>query len=210
MGKTIAVLGSGFNHIYPKENKELFKKIIENEGLIITEYSPETKPNLKTFPFRNRIIAGLSKAVLVVEAKYRSGSGVTARYALKQGKEVFCLPHTLEDKNGVGTNNLLKAGAKLITKPEEIGRYLNTKIINEKTIDKEVYQKEKSISKKIKKIEKEYQEIYKILLKGQIGVNQLAQKLKLPIATLNGYLTMMEIRGYIVSLPGNEVKIKEK
>ena len=149
-------------------------------------------------------------AVLVVEAKYRSGSGVTARYALKQGKEVFCLPHMLEDKNGVGTNNLLKAGAKLITNPEEIGRYLNTKIINEKAIDKKMCQKEKHISKKIKELEKEYQEIYKILLKGPISVNQLAQKLKLSISMLNGYLTMMEIKGYIESLPGNEVKIKEK
>lgn len=149
-------------------------------------------------------------AVLVVEAKYRSGSGVTAHYAIEQGKEVFCLPHNLEDKNGVGTNNLLKIGAKLITNPEEIGRHLNTKIINEKVIEKKEYHKEKSISKKIKELEKEYQEIYKILLEGAISVNQLAQKLNLPISTLNGYLTMMEIRGYIVSLPGNEVKIKEK
>lgn len=149
-------------------------------------------------------------AVLVVEAKYRSGSGVTARYALEQGKEVFCLPHNLEDKNGVGTNNLIKIGAKLITNPEEIGRHLNTKIINEKTIDRKKSKKEKSISKKIKELEKEYKEIYKILQEGAISVNQLAQKLNLPISTLNGYLTMMEIRGYIVSLPGNEVKIKEK
>lgn len=209
-GKTIAVLGSGFNHIYPKENENLFKEIIEKGGLIISEYPPNTKPNLKNFPFRNRIIAGLSIAVLVVEAKFRSGSSVTARYAFKQGKEVFCLPHTLEDKNGVGTNNLLKAGAKLITKPQEIGKYLNTKIVKEKNIDKEIAKPEKSIIIKVEELEEEYQSIYKILLNGPISVNGLAQKLNLPISTLNSYLTIMEIKGYITSLPGSEVKIKEK
>ena len=209
VGKTIAVMGSGFNYIYPKENEKLFKEIIEKKGLIISEYPPNTRPNLKTFPFRNRIIAGLSMAVLVVEAKFRSGSSVTARYAFKQGKQVFCLPHTLEDKNGVGTNNLLKAGAKLVTKPQEIGEYLNTKIVKEKNINKDRIKREKNVTIKVEKLEEEYQEIYKIILKGPISVNILAQKLNLPISTLNGYLTIMEIKGYITSLPGSEVKIKE-
>lgn len=209
-GKTIAVLGSGFNHIYPRENEELFKKIIEKGGLVISEYPPNTEPDLKVFPFRNRIIAGLSMAVLVVEAKFRSGSSVTARYAFKQGKEVFCLPHTLEDKNGVGTNNLLKVGAKLITKPQEIGEYLNTKIIDEKNINRKTTEIQNNTIPKVKELEKEYQEIYKILLKGKNNINMLTQKLNLPISTLNGYLTMMEIKGYIISLPGNEFKIKEE
>lgn len=210
VGKTIAVIGSGFNHIYPKENKELFKQIIQKGGLVISEYPPNTEPNLKTFPFRNRIIAGLSIAVLVVEAKFRSGSGITARYALKQGKKVFCLPHTLEDKNGVGTNNLLKAGAKLITSPEEISQYLNIQITEPNNINTKTTEKPKSNILEVEKLEKDYQAIYKILLKGPISVNQLAQKLNLKVSTLNGYLTIMEIKGYITSLPGNEVKIKEK
>lgn len=210
VGKTIAVMGSGFYNIFPKENETLFEEIIEKGGLIISEYPPNTKPNLKNFPFRNRIIAGLSMAVLVVEAKFRSGSSVTARYAFKEGKEVFCLPHPLEDKNGVGTNNLLKAGAKLITKPEEIGRYLDTKIIESKDTNKEIIKTEKENIFKLEEIEKDYQAIYKILLKGAISVNQLAQKLDMQVSTLNGYLTIMEIKGYITSLPANEVKIKEK
>lgn len=207
-GKTIAVMGSGFCNIYPRENENLFKEIIEKGGLIISEYPPDTKPNLKNFPFRNRIIAGLSMAVLVIEAKYRSGSNITARDALKQGKEVFCLPHSLEDKNGIGTNNLLKIGAKLITKPQEIGEYLNIEI-------KEVKIKKKKITEtknllKIEEIEEDYQEIYKILLKGPMNVDLLAQKLQLPVYKLNQHLTMMELKGYIVSLAGSQVKIKEK
>lgn len=210
VGKTIAVIGSGFYNIFPKENENLFKEIIEKGGLIISEYPPNTKPNLKNFPFRNRIIAGLSMAVLVVEAKFRSGSSVTARHAFKQGKEVFCLPHPLEDKNGVGTNNLLKAGAKLITKPEEIGKYLHTQIIEAKNRDEKIIKENKNNIFKLEEIEEEYELIYKILLNGPISVNQLAQKLNMHISILNVYITMMEIKGYIKTLPGNQVKIKEK
>lgn len=218
VGKTIAVMGSGFNNIFPKENENLFKEILEKGGLVISEYSPNTKPNLKNFPFRNRIIAGLSMAVLVVEAKFRSGSSITARYAFEQNKKVFCLPHSLEDINGVGTNNLLKAGAALITKPQEIGEFLNIKITDVKKINKKVANLKKNIVSKIEEVEKiekieeleeDYKIIYKALLNGQISVNALSNKLNIPISTLNGYLTIMEIKGYIESLPGNEVKIKE-
>lgn len=224
VGKTIAVMGSGFNNIFPKENESLFKEIIDKGGLVISEYSPSTKPNLKNFPFRNRIIAGLSMAVLVVEAKFRSGSSVTAQYAFKQQKPVFCLPHSLDDINGVGTNNLLKAGANLITKPQEIGEFLNIKIDNVKKVNKKVANLKKNVASKVEKIkdikdiesiekieelEDDYKIIYKVLLNGQMSVNALSNKLNLPISTLNGYLTIMEIKGYIESLPGNEVKIKE-
>ena len=233
VGKTIAVLGSGFNYIFPKENENLFKEIINKGGLVISEYPPNTKPNLKNFPFRNRIIAGLSMAVLVVEAKFRSGSSVTARYAFKEQKQVFCLPHSIEDINGVGTNNLLKAGAKLITKPQEIGEFLNIKISNVKKLNRKVNNLKKNVEsevknvknikymekikdtksikymKKIEELEEDYKIIYKVLLNGQMSINALSNKLNLPISTLNGYLTIMEIKGYIESLPGNEVKIKE-
>ena len=172
-------------------------------------------------------------AVLVVEAKFRSGSSVTARYAFKEQKQVFCLPHSLDDINGVGTNNLLKSGAKLITKPQEIGEFLNIKIDNVKKVNKKVANLKKNVASKVEKIkdikdikdikniesieniekieelEDDYKIIYKALLNGQMNVNALSNKLNLPISTLNGYLTIMEIKGYIESLPGNEVKIKE-
>lgn len=91
-GKTIAVLGSGFNNIYPKENIELFKEIIKNGGVVITEYPPDTKPIGSNFPLRNRIISGLSDGVVVIEATKKSGTLITVDYALEQGKEIFAVP----------------------------------------------------------------------------------------------------------------------
>lgn len=91
-GKTIAVLGSGFNNIYPKENIELLKEIIRTGGTIVTEYSPEVKPLATNFPLRNRIISGLSDGVIVVEARKKSGTLITVDYALEQGKEIFAVP----------------------------------------------------------------------------------------------------------------------
>lgn len=91
-GKTIAVLGSGFNNIYPKENIELLKEIIKTGGTVITEYSPDTKPIGTNFPLRNRIISGLSEGVIVIEARKKSGTLITVDYALEQGKEIFAVP----------------------------------------------------------------------------------------------------------------------
>lgn len=91
-GKTIAVLGSGFNNIYPKENIEIFKEIIKRGGAVITEYSPDTKPLANNFPNRNRIISGLAEGIIVVEARRRSGTLITVEYALEQGKDIFAVP----------------------------------------------------------------------------------------------------------------------
>lgn len=114
-GKTVAVLGSGFNHVYPKENMQLFNKILESGGAIITEYEPDTMPDGKNFPRRNRIISGLSKGVVVVEAAERSGSLITAELALEEGKEVFAVPGNINSLLSKGTNELIKDGAKLVT-----------------------------------------------------------------------------------------------
>ena len=119
-GKTIAVLGCGFNHVYPKENEELFNEIIDDGGCIVSQYSPDTDINLKEVPFRNRIISALSEGVLIVEARHRSGSGVTAKYAFEQNKKVFCLPNQIGVTTGVGTNNLIKKGAILVTNSNDI------------------------------------------------------------------------------------------
>lgn len=118
--KTIAVLGNGLDEIYPRDNINLAKQIIKSGGCIISEYPIGTKPEKLHFPQRNRIISGLSEGVLVIEAKEKSGSLITADFALEQGKEVFAVPGDVGKLTSVGTNNLIKQGAKLVTMYEEI------------------------------------------------------------------------------------------
>lgn len=117
---TIAILGSGLGHIYPAENKGLCKEIIKNGGAILTEYEPTAKPEKMHFPARNRLISGLSNGVIVVEAKEKSGTLITVDYALEQGKDVFIVPGNITSNNSYGTNELIKQGAKLVTKIEDI------------------------------------------------------------------------------------------
>ncbi len=120
IGKTIAVLGSGLDIMYPKENEELFNKIIDNGGLIISEFPMGTKPNKENFPKRNRIISGLSKGVIVIEAKKKSGTMITVNHALDQGRDVFVVPGNIDSINSTGTNELIKEGAKMVTSYKEV------------------------------------------------------------------------------------------
>lgn len=146
---TIAVLGAGFNYIYPTENLELMHRIIEKNGLIITECEKDVDFNPKKFAKRNRIISGLALCVLVIEAAYRSGTSVTVNYAKKQGKKVFALPGRLDLTNGIGVNNFIKEGAQMVTCVEEIiNEYLEFK--------NTILPKDK---KTIPKVKKEYKEI---------------------------------------------------
>lgn len=119
-GKTIAVIGSGLDNIYPKENIKLAEEIVNNGGAVISEYVVGTKPEKMNFPARNRIISGLSNGIVVIEAKKKSGTMITVDFALEQGKEVFAVPGNILSKNSEGTNELIKQGAKLVTKVEDI------------------------------------------------------------------------------------------
>lgn len=114
-GKTIAVIGNGIDTIYPKENINIANKILEKGGTIISEYPLGTKPEKMNFPARNRIISGISKSVIVVEAKEKSGTLLTVDFALEQGGDVYVVPGNINSINSIGTNELLKQGAKIIT-----------------------------------------------------------------------------------------------
>ena len=118
-GHTIAVLGCGIDRVYPLENKELMEKIAAT-GTIMTEYAPGTEPIGKNFPIRNRIISGLCQGTVVVEADQRSGSLITAKYALKQGRDIFAFPGKASDPNYTGTNMLIQNGASLVTCARDI------------------------------------------------------------------------------------------
>lgn len=119
-GKTIAILGNGLDMIYPKENIELANEIIRSGGAIISEYPCGTKPDKMNFPARNRIISGLSKGIIVIEAKEKSGTLITVDFALEQGRDVFVVPGNINSINSVGTNDLIKQGAKMVTSYEDI------------------------------------------------------------------------------------------
>lgn len=192
-GKTIAVLGGGFNHIFPRENKSLFNSILENNGAVISEYEENVEPSSSGFIQRNRIVSGLSKGILIIEAKYRSGTAITARFAENQGKKIFCIPHSLEQKEGIGTNRLIKNGASLVTEPQEILEKLDIpmekKDSNEKIIE-------------IVDIPKEYLPIYKYIKEKPINVDEICKKSKIEINKVNYLLTMLELEGYIKGLPG--------
>ena len=124
-GKTIAVVGNGLDIVYPKENEKLAQEIIKSGGAIISEYPIGSKPERFHFPARNRIISGLSNGVLVVEAKEKSGSLITADFAIEQGKEVFVVPGNINSLNSVGTNSLIKDGAILVSNYQEILQWLD-------------------------------------------------------------------------------------
>lgn len=192
-GNTIAVLGNGFNNIFPKENINLYRKIIESNGLIISEYPPNVKAKSEFFLERNRIVSGLSIGILVIEAAYRSGTSVTARIAKEQGKKIFVLPHEIGDIHGVGTNNLIRKGATLVTSTKEI-------------IKEYDFLKYKKISKKenlkieFKTIEEK--QVY-LLLKSKItNINIISDKLQLSINKINEILFMLELHGYIKKKKG--------
>ncbi|WP_066396090.1 DNA-processing protein DprA [Neobacillus mesonae] len=118
-GRTIGVIAGGLYHIYPKENINLASEMMQTQ-LVISEYPPDTKPERWHFPARNRIISGLSQGTFIIEAKRKSGSLITANYALNEGREVFSLPGSIFNPYSLGTNDLIQQGAKLITKAEDI------------------------------------------------------------------------------------------
>jgi DNA processing protein len=118
-GKTIGVIAGGFYHIYPHTNKNLAYEMMKNH-LLLSEYPPDTKPSRWQFPMRNRIISGISKGTLIVQAKKKSGSLITANFAVQEGREVFALPGNIFSPYSAGTNELIQQGAKLVSTPEDI------------------------------------------------------------------------------------------
>lgn len=135
-GKTIVVLGSGFSKIYPYQNKKLFENIIEKGGTVITPFSVETEPFAYNFPERNRIISGLSKAVLIVQAAEKSGAYITAKFALDQGREVCVVPGSIFDPLSVGCHNLIKDGAIIADSPAVVLESCSISLQNSSEIKK--------------------------------------------------------------------------
>ena len=193
-GKTIGVLGNGIDVIYPKNNRKLYEEM-SKENSIITEFPFTTQPLAFNFPQRNRIIAGISKGIIVIEAQEKSGSLITAHQGLDQGKDVFALPGNINSIFSGGTNKLIKDGAKPLLSIDDI--------------IEEIYElKEKVNNIKKNKINYEdYSEteaiIIRILEEEPVHSDMIAHKAGINISTLNGILTILELKGAIREISGN-------
>lgn len=191
---TIAVLGGGFNHIYPASNLNLSKRIIEN-GLLVSEYMPSFSAKNYTFIERNRIVAGLSKCILIPEAGEKSGALHTKNFAVDAGRDVFAIPGPITNPMSAGTNGIIKRGhGQCVTCPEDIFKYYE---IEQNPIKYE----------KMPQLSIDESLIYSVLLDGEIDFDTLQEKTNLDTKMLNSCLTSLQISGIIKKLPGNKYSL---
>jgi DNA processing protein len=186
-GKTIAVVASGFNHIYPKQNEDLFYRIIDNGGCIISEYPPDTEVDKQNFIKRNSIISGIAIGTLIVEAIKKCGSTNTGRETMKQNKPLFCIPGDVDSPLSEGTNQLISEGAYLVTTPYDI---LDT-------LEYEGYPYETSIELKEK-----LKKILQIVAYKPRTIDEIKRTTGLDSADLNEMLLMLEIDELIKKAAG--------
>jgi len=188
-GKTVAVLGSSLTKVYPARNKKLFREIIEN-GCVISEFSPLTVTHPSNFPIRNRIIAGLSMFTLVIEAKERSGSLITAMLALEEGRDVGAIPGNIDSENSLGTNTLIKNGANLILSPDDI-------------LELPYYKgKVKFVEEEIILSEKERKVLDLIPGDRMISIDELIEKAELGFGELFNILLQLTFKNLIIEFSG--------
>ncbi|TAM42768.1 DNA-protecting protein DprA [bacterium] len=195
-GRTVAVMGSGFSHIYPPENAGLSKKISEN-GAVISEFPMKTKPLAQNFPRRNRLISGLSLGVLVAEAARNSGALITADFALEQGREVFALPGRIDSLGSTGPNSLLKQGAKLVTCCEDILEELNLPFSPVVDHEREAAGRKLSSSK-------EEEMVYGCISREAITIDELMEKTSKPCGYLASLILKLQFKKLIRELPGKQ------
>lgn len=186
-GVTVAVLGSGLDIIYPPENRELFHEI-SKKGVVLSEFPPGTEPLPQNFPRRNRIISGLSQGVVVVEASNKSGSLITADLALEQGRDLFAVPGNIDRPQSKGTNNLIKKGAKIVTKVddilEELYLYKDADQNQEKFIYPELTKKEEKI-------------INLLQMEGELHINKIIEETGYRVEEVNTLLLKLELKGLV-------------
>ncbi len=187
--KTIGVIGSGFKFQYPNSNKNLYKKIEEGAGLIFTEYPYETPPLPHQFPQRNRIVTGMALGTVVAEARIKSGAMISARLTLEYGRELMCIPGLISNPNTEGVYYLLKNGASMVTKGEDILEALNWDIV----LDEKEAPKLNEIEKKI----------YDEIALGPKNMEDLSIILNIGINDLMVSLTSMELNALIKQAGGN-------
>ena len=189
-GFTTAVLGSGINCCYPKENLNLMKEII-SKGCVMSEYGLDVMPSRITFPMRNRIISSLSQGVLLVEAKVKSGSLITVDYALEYGKDIFAIPGDVLGRSNEGSNNIIRNGAKPVFHAkdilEEYSFYSNNENVVESRSEIILEEKEKIV--------------YSCISLIPVFIDEIAEKTGMTMNELQFMLTKLEIKGAVIQLP---------
>ena len=185
--RTIAVMPCGIDMIHPAYQKDLYEEILKNNGLIISELEGNHPPAAWTYPKRNRIVAGLSQATLVIEAAENSGTLITAKLTNENNRKLFAVPGPLTSKNSIGTAKLIKDGAEIVTSAEDILKFFNVNNFN----------KQKAGNASYKKLDNIEQRIFEQLNHEPLEVDSLARILNISVSELGKTLSLMEIKGIL-------------
>ncbi len=197
-GKTVAVLGSGLEKVYPAENKGLFHKIAAS-GAVISEFPLTAPPEGHNFPIRNRIISGMSLGTVVVEAGMRSGSLITARLAAEQNREVFAVPGSISSYKSTGTHNLIKQGAKLVEHAQDIIEELTMLLKGYDACEKTDL---KALKDRLPPLTADESLVLAALGPYPVHIDDLARQITLDIGKLSAILLQLELKGVVTQTPG--------
>jgi DNA processing protein len=201
-GDSVAVLGSGLNHIYPNQHKDLALRVSE-QGVLVSEFRPDVLPRAAFFPRRNRIISGLSLGVFVIEAAEKSGSLITARYANEQGREVFALPGSINNPQARGGNGLIKSGACLVQTSDDILQEINSAFDWIKIKQRDLFDAED---------EKEQLPFSELLanvgIEEATSVDILVQRTHIPVHDIMMQLLELELQGYVAVVSGGYIRTR--
>ncbi len=190
-GATVGVLGCGIDLVYPAENRQLYRQM-EEKAAIVSEFPPGTQPDASNFPRRNRIISGMSRGVLVVEAAEKSGSLITARFALEQGREVFAVPGNINFRASRGTNSLIKQGAKLVETVADIMGELPPESVN-----LPLWAQNQGFS-----FSADEEQMCRLLADKPLHIDELTVRSGLTVAAVSVMLLRLELQGAVMQIPG--------
>ncbi len=206
-GITTAVLGNGFDYIYPSQNRYLYKKI-EQSGLLITEFNPDRAPKAANFPRRNRIISALADLILVVEAGKKSGTMITVDYALEHGKDVMAVPANIDRPTSIGSNKLIKKGAAIFTSVQDILDYLKQYLRTEK--EENEFQFSQSQAEKIfPSLNKDEKMLLKLFQHEiELYYSELLKLSNLDTDKIDKILVKFELMNLIIRLKGKKYRFK--
>jgi DNA processing protein len=193
-GFTVAVLGTGIDSVYPPSNKKLFNEIME-KGAVISEFPPGSPPEPRNFPIRNRIISGVSRGVIVVEATMKSGSLITASVALEQGREVFAVPGSIQSFKSRGCHYLIKQGARLVENSDDV--------LDELGMNYPFAPKTDTYKTPVYTPSDEWErKVYEIIGDYPVHIDEIARQGRLEPSVVSAALMRMELRGMVRQLPG--------